>query len=205
MGRFRDILGDMNTDGSMPLKYYQYINSSTNQQFVRPWALIPNTEVVSNGFAYAAAALMGSDDEFGNGALHIDEYSSNTALPNTIGTSRSATKLYLHTDIGSSVTNDAYTAGSNTASKSAAIFFPATVPNISRWIGGVFFTPTIIAINNAPQGLTDPFSIGRTGTLSVGIDHGWLYNFFDSLGVRRAQFKDINFALRFNYTQTVTR
>jgi len=199
MGRFRDILGDMNTDGSSIRR--TYVVGSTTHTMGNVWSLIPVTD---GSCQYASAALMTSDDEFGNGALNINDYAANVALPNTIGSSKSATRLYQHTDIGGSVTNNPYTAGSNSASKSAAIFFPATVPNVSRWIGGVFFTPVITSFNGNPHIPSDPFSIGIDGS-NRGINWGWLYNFYDAFGNKRGQFKDINFALRFNYTQTVTR
>lgn len=201
MGRYRDFLGEMGTNGISIEKYYASIGSFTLFAWINPWALLPCTE---DSLGYAAAALMGADDEFGNNALNINDYPSNTALPNTIGTTKSATRLYTNVDIGGSITNNAYTAGSNTASKSAAVFFPATIPNVSRWIGGLFFTPTLNRYNGNPYIPSDPFSIGLDGN-GRGFSHGWLYNFYDALGNKRGQFKDINFALRFNYTQTVSR
>jgi len=207
MGSFGRIFGDMNPDGSVIQRFYTVIGS-TNMTARNPWALIGNTELngIANTTNLAAAALMGADDEFGNGALAITDYDTNVDLPLSLGSTKSATKMLTHQDIGGSITNDPYTAGSNSCSKSAAIFFPATIPNISRWIGGLFFTSQIQRIGSAgtigTQG--DPFTIGIDGA-SRGICSGWLYNFYDNAGNRRAQFKDINFALRFNYTQTVTR
>lgn len=178
VGTFDDLFGKINPDGS-PVDGYCNV----------PWAMIGRNPS-QNSLRPACSAALISVEQI-NGVWTTPDFpatNTNFAPQNVAigGTSVNTNSP------GSSATPDSVRSeitvplGSNSITKEATLLFPASNPSAGAYVGGIFFRATQDSIT-AAQGA------------------GWYWRFADGLGTVQPQFKDPNYALAINTSQTITR
>ena len=178
VGTFDDLFGKINPDGSAVDGYCNV-----------PWAMIGRNNI-TNSLKPACSAALISVEQINNVWTTPDFPTTNTNFaPQNVTVGGSSVNT---TSPGSTVTPDSVRTeitvplGSNSITKEASLLFPASNPSAGAYVGGIFFRATQDSIT-AAQGA------------------GWYWRFADSLGTVQPQFKDPNYALAINVSQTITR
>jgi len=208
LGLFSNIFGGMTSAGvgvnstfSCATCNYQGRSSSSNWR--TPWNMIGvDGSIGDNGLG---AILLKASDAVGSDSLNIDTFAANTTLYNLQGSSAPTCGQGVNSaGLGGSASSESYTAGSNSASRIATVFFPATNPTTSEWVRGIIFCSDVRTPRYNGQG-EDNFIVPSPLTIPITQRHGWAYTFYDDLGNPRAMQKDVNFALRLSVRSVVTR
>jgi hypothetical protein len=176
VGSFDNLFGKINGDGS-PVAGYSDI----------PWAIIGRNPSFNSTVPGCAAALISV--ELVNNAWTTPNFSNvNTdfAPQNVIaGTSINASSPGSSTTPASVNTEQLNLSGPS-VSKEATLLFPASNPAAGAYIGGIFFRSRPDSMPSVPNA-------------------GWYWKFTDGSFNNQPQYKDPNYALAINVSQTITR
>lgn len=186
VGTYDDLFGKINPDGS----HVAYGSPGATDGYSNvPWAIIGRNPATNSLVPACSAALVAVEQI--NGVWTTPDFPvTNTDFsPQNVvigGTSVNTISPGSTVNPSSIRTENAIPVGSNSLSKEATLLFPASNPSAGATIGGIFFRSTQSSIT-AAQGA------------------GWFWRFTDSLGNVQPQYKDPNYALAINVSQTVTR